>query len=447
MVNLRTALVVLCLTSLGFSEELEPSAKPREQHLKKCSPGSLSRPEFNQEPKTWQEVADRPVIVYSAFFEERPAANGPSIRIVGAGLQERFNKIGDLFCTFWYDDKDDAVSVGPAVYKVIYPSLAHADAWSSHFIICKLPSGEQRDVQDVPYAVSVTDTPCSKSENTLMILNRDPAPVEKKSGHALCVQPLYNRFRNWTMVIEMFELHRLLGAKEITIYTYSVATDTKRALDMYGAESSDDFKVNVMPWPFPPTLNSNVMCQRSTINDCYYRMRNKYKYITVTDLDEVLVPRMVHTWPELMPNIARENYGVYLFQHAYFRRNYTLQEKDQQELISQSSFWRTDVVIPAGKIRSKAMYDADLAISLDLHSPYALTSEAKEYIVDPSEGMLHHYRSYPMESFVKYPDRYHFIEDRYMEWMKERLTKHFDEKINYLRKLHNENMKKMHTEL
>ena len=149
----------------------------------------------------------------------------------------------------------------------------------------------------------------------------------------------------------------------------------------------------------------------------------------MTDLDEVLVPHMVHSWPELLSKISKDEYGAYLFQHAYFRRNYTLQEKEKQELISQSSFWRTDVVIPAGKIRSKAMYVADLAISLDLHSPYELTPGAKEYIVDPSEGMLYHYRSYPMESFAKYPKRYNYIEHRYMEWMKQKLMEAYQKKV------------------
>ena len=420
--------VIFTLTITVYStEDLEPSAKSRQQQVKSCPVGSLERPHFEQEPRTWQKVADRQIIVYSAFFEERPSAHGPSIRIIAAGLQERFNKVGDLYCNLWYEDQDDAISTGPAIYEVIYPSLAHGDMWTSHFILCELPRG------GVPYAVSITPTPCAKPENKLMVLNRVPIPRHKKDGHALCVQPLYNLFRNWTMVIEMFELHKLLGAKEITIYVFSVSEDTRKTLDLYVRESTDDFRVNVLPWPWPSGLLSNVMCQRGTLNDCYYRMRNKYKYITVTDLDEVLVPRMVHSWPELLSKISKDEYGAYLFQHAYFRRNYTLQEKEKQELISQSSFWRTDVVIPAGKIRSKAMYDADLAISLDLHSPYQLTSGAKEYIVDPSEGMLHHYRSYPMESFAKYPERYNYIEDRYMEWMAKALDEAYKRRVMQFR--------------
>ena len=359
-------------------------------------------------------------------------AYGPSIRIIAAGLQERFNKIGDLYCNLWYEDKDEVISIGPAIYKVIYPSFAHDDMWTSHFIICELPR------HGVPYAVSVTGTICAKPENTLMILNR--VPTHQKSGHALCIQPLYNNFRNWTMIIEMFELHKLLGAKEITIYTHSISEDTRKILDSYVQESTDDFRVNAMPWLWPRELLSNVMCQRGTLNDCYYRMRNKYKFISVTDLDEVLVPRMVHTWPELLEKIKNDEYGVYLFQHTYFRRNYTLQKEEHQDLISQSSFWRTDKVVPAGKIRSKAMYDADLAISLDLHSPYEMTSGAKEYIVEPSEGMLHHYRSYPMESFAKYPERYHYVEDKYMEWAGKQLDEAYKRKVKQVKKL-------VHTEL
>ena len=426
-------------------DDLEPSSRRREQMFQECSVGTLEKPQFVKEPQTFQNVSDREIIIYSAFYEERPTAYGPSIRILAVGLQERFNKIGDLYCNLWYEDKDQVISIGPAIYKVIYPSLAHGSMWTSHFILCELPSEGKAD--GVPYAVSVTPTQCGKPKNILMILNRIPTPMDQKRGHALCMPPLYNRFQNWTTVVEQFEIHRLLGVNAITMYTFSVSKETMKALEFYAeTQSSESFEIHLIPWRFPGGLFVRYLIQIGAINECYYRMRNKYKYITITDLDEVIVPRMVHTWPELMAKIRKDEYGAYLFQHAYFRRNYTLQVKE--ELISQSSFWRTDVVVPAGKIRSKAMYDADLAISLDVHSPYQLTSSAKEYIVEPSEGMLHHYRPTPMENFRKNPQDYRFIEDKYLEWMKKDLSEAYHRKVSQIKKYFTgEGDKSKHTEL
>ena len=140
----------------------------------------LKKPFFDREPQTWQTVRDRKVLVFSAFYERRPEADGPSIRIIASGWQAAYNTIGDMYCHMWYDDRDYAVAVGPAIYDIIYPSTFFREAWSSHFIICKLPLG----IDDVPSAVSISPIRCLPHPgNELMVLNRKP--VEER--HACAV--------------------------------------------------------------------------------------------------------------------------------------------------------------------------------------------------------------------------------------------------------------------
>ena len=43
-----------------------------------------------------------------------------------------------------------------------------------------------------------------------------------------------------------------------------------------------------------------------------------------------------------------------------------------------------------------------------------LVDNATELIVDPTFGMLHHYRESAMESFVKQPEKYTFVQDNFM---------------------------------
>ncbi|KAI0218077.1 hypothetical protein LSAT2_030187 [Lamellibrachia satsuma] len=384
----------------------------------------LEKPFFEREPQTWQTVEERKVIVFSAYYERRPEADGPAIRIIASGWQAAYNTIGDLYCQLWYDDRDYSVVVGPAIYNVIYPSTLFHEAWSSHFIICKLPRG----IDAVPSAVSISPVRClAQPGNELMVLNRKP--VQKTDTHALCISALYNRWGDWEMIIEMFEVHKLLGASEITIYNYSVAPETDRTLRSYTTDKNDI--VNVVRWPFPGHLQSNVHCQRGALNDCIYRMGHRHRYVTITDLDEILVPRSVNTWPKLMQRIGRPDIGVYLFQHSYFRRNTS---KEDPYLITQSSFWTTDEVTPPAKIRCKSMYQADKAIAIDLHFPYKLVAGAAEHMMPPAEGMLHHYRPYPMESFAKHPERYRYIEDRYMERYSGALVKAFKRRRELVRK-------------
>ena len=388
-----------------------------------CNVNDLEKPVLEKEPQRWMRVSDRNVMVFSAFYERRPDADGPSIRIIATGWQQQFNDVGDLYCHLWYKDTNYPVAKGPALYHRIYPSTFHSDMWVSHFIICKLPVWPNQRVK-IPYAVSIVPKPCVRPENALKVLNRKRVI---KGEHALCISPVYGFFKNWTMIAEMIELHKLLGAEEITMYIYSAHSDTDKLLEQYAGDPKEN--INVVDWRSFPPVRSNVWCQRGALNDCLYRMGHKYKYVTITDLDEVLVPRATRTWPELMKRIAKPQYGAYLFQHAYFRRNVTDNRNASLSLITQTSFWRTDVLTPPGKIRSKSMYEAKKTVSIDLHFPYLLVPGAKEYILQGEEGMLHHYRMSPMETFAKKPQNYRYIEDRYLEKFKEELVQNFASRV------------------
>ncbi len=381
-----------------------------------------SKPISLEEPQKWQAVYMRDIIVFSAFIERRSSADGLSVRIIGSGLQEQFHIIGQLYCQLWYVDKKSPYFV-EAKYTRIYPNTFHRDSWSSHFIICPL-SGVmiETGVKSLPYAVSVAAEPCIMAGNVLMVLNRKL--TEKLNTHALCLPPLHGQFQNWTALVETFELHKLLGVAEIIIYSQSMSKMSMEVLQAYNGKG-----VTVIEWNFP-TINTNVYCQRAALNDCLYRAGHVHKYVTITDLDEVLVPRAARTWPELMEKIASPRYGAYLFQHVYFRRNNTGEEP---YLITQQSTWRTDKPQPPGKIRCKSMYDSEKAISLDLHFPYEMIKDAEEYILDSHEGLLHHYRPSPMESFRKNPERYTYIEDVYMHRYKVRLTEAYKQRVESLK--------------
>jgi len=246
-----------------------------------------------------------------------------------------------------------------------------------------------------------------------MVLNRTPI---REGEFAYCYPTVYNGFKNWTMFIEMIELNRMLGAEEIIIYDQDSNAKTVKTLGYYQEKT----RLHFLNWRFPRELKNNVMCQRATLNDCLYRLMHRYDYVAVTDLDEVLVPRLRDHWHHLMKQIDKPERGAFLFQHAYFRRNYSLPADPY--LITQTSFWRTDELVPPGKIRCKSMYKSALAVKLDLHFPYELYPGAQEHILPGEEGILHHYRKEPMETFYKYPERYNYIEDKFMQKFKRHLT-------------------------
>ena len=46
--------------------------------------------------------------------------------------------------------------------------------------------------------------------------------------------------------------------------------------------------------------------ERLSVNDCFLRNMHKYEYIANLDVDEVIVPRDVSTWSEMMKIIKKE---------------------------------------------------------------------------------------------------------------------------------------------
>jgi hypothetical protein len=395
---------IVCGEELVCDRESDCGA---EKYTKQQCPPSLKKPEIEEEPQHWQEVNDRPVMVFAAYEDLRPLAGGPAIRIIASGLQEQFQKIESLYCQLWFTDSDVAVAVGPDEYIRIYPSTLHPDMFVSHFVLCPLPKYSP----STPFAVSVSPEPCEESPRNLLKVLTGRTSSSDGNSFALCISPLYNSFSDWLMVIEWFELHKLLGADEITIYNLSASPKINRVLDYYA--HNPEFPVNVVRWDFPTNVKSNVWCQRAAVNDCLYRMGQRHSHVAITDLDEILVPRIHSTWKDLIEAIDKPHRGAFLFQHAYFRRNRTSDEEPY--LITQQSRWRTDEVTPPGKIRCKSMYRASKVLKIDLHFPYQMVVGAEEYILPPDTGFLHHYRKQPMETFQKYPERFRFIEDSFMQ--------------------------------
>lgn len=371
------------------------------------------------EGQEFQKVVGRQVYVYSAYYEARKLAGGPAVRILAAGWQAEYNNIGSLYCQFWYSNQDNSVKAGRAKYKVIYKSTMWPQMWVAHFVICKLP----QNIEILPFAVSVTAEECGKPETVVQIQNTH-MPPPPSGGFEVCISTLHSRFNDWLSILEWIEIHKILGADEITFYNLSASSDINQILDSYLSDPGEH--INVVNWKTPreTMYNSSYHIQRLMINDCMYRTMYRQKYVTIQDIDEIIIPRKYDTWKPLMSEISKPDTGIYMFQHAYFRRN----TSSVMDYISLSSFWRTPEVFPAGNIRCKSMYDGVQAVAVDIHYHYELIPGSKPHMIPQGLAMLHHYRPEPMETFRKNPD-IEFIEDRYMERYKGRLLSAINKRV------------------
>jgi len=184
---------------------------------------------------------------------------------------------------------------------------------------------------------------------------RNPHPKLQSLSHTT-----FNwcRNRKTSELIEWIELHVLLGVSEIFLYVTS-SQNISKVLESYDIDQSG-VQLTAIPWNFPPNRMISYFNQLESVNDCVYRAALRHHYVTVSDLDEVLVPRQPGGWPKFVVDVGNDSdVGAFLFQHVYFRRNSTssplsaYRRRQSPDLITVQSVWRTDVVTPPDRIGCK----------------------------------------------------------------------------------------------
>ena len=403
------------VVSLDISQR--PPPHPYDQVKKGQCGGHLK--EIPSDKQEFLLVQDRPVYLFSAYLDTRKAIGGPQIRIIAAGLQQAYNKIPSMYCTIWWRDKYHniyGVNSGKARYQVIYRSTVWPKMYTSHFILCDIPSTDVK-----PIGVSIVPQPCSSHLQALPIQTLIVPEKDIPYQFSLCISPLYGRVP-YLQLIEFIEIHRLLGVEKFTFYKHSISPRIEKLFQYYKKQDL----VDVVDWKFPRHVEQSYFMQRVALNDCIYRNMAKSKFVGIYDIDEVVVPNKGETWSKLFSSLEKDypTGGAFLLQHAYFRRNNSI--KSEPNLMTQNSVWRTSNVYPEGKIRCKSIYLAQRSLAVDIHFPYSLIPGFEEVIIKPETAILHHYRETPMSNFNKQKDL-KFKEDnsllRYGKNLKRRTSK------------------------
>jgi len=160
------------------------------------------------------------------------------------------------------------------------------------------------------------------------------------------------------MLIEWIELHALLGVSEIFLYvTGSLKSSNSyvsKVLESYAKDADRaGLQLTVIQWNVPPERIINYFDEQESMNDCVYRAALRHRYVAVSDLDEVLVPRQPGGWPKFVADVSRDSsVGAFLFQQVYFRASFTspsyILPGRSLYLVTMQYLWRTNVVIPHG---------------------------------------------------------------------------------------------------
>lgn len=134
-------------------------------------------------------------------------------------------------------------------------------------------------------------------------------------------------------VIQAIEMYRLLEAQKVVLYKNNCSKT--KSFDYYLTEGL----LEIIPWPIDKYLRSSgawyqdmnfanqigYYGQLVTLNGCMYRNMYKSRYVTFSDLDEIILPRIHKDWNEIMEALEKQypNKAVFLIENHYYPINVT----------------------------------------------------------------------------------------------------------------------------
>ena len=156
-----------------------------------------------------------------------------------------------------------------------------------------------------PKSVSLTLNPCDYAENNLKIIdNQPPDGVKKEFG--VCVKQLTYPNRDFIIrFIEWVHMLQILGNSKVHVFIRFLHPEMMKIIKHLEMEDS----IEVFKFLEPSGISNDILNQSSSyvleaamLNDCFYRVRHLYKYVSFMDPDEVIIPlnESHHTWHDLI---------------------------------------------------------------------------------------------------------------------------------------------------
>ncbi|KAL3860063.1 hypothetical protein ACJMK2_010232 [Sinanodonta woodiana] len=352
--------------------------------------------------QNWLPVdTENMLFIFSAYYDEIDGK--PYVRLIGLG-EDGFK----IFCYLWFRQTHPK----RMFLKIMRgTSILTADGSSKRYqeiyLLCPLPN----DV--VPYAVSIVTTKCQEPLNSLPV-NPWMQQVDIKRNFTVCVSPLNMNYSRAYEIVEWLELNIILGADYFLIYNYSSAFNIRKVMKIY----SDRGLVEVIQWPLPMHVDTwppsdkipevTYFGQIAALNDCLYRSRPYTKFLINVDIDEFIIPRSnrSYKWMDMF-NILPEASG-YIIRQICFRKDWPdyrgvdnkslvsdsyLNDIDKYSLVTLKKLQRERGILPDG-YRSKYIVKPNDAVTIRVHDVWQYRKHQHSHVVDPSVGLLHHYRNW-----------------------------------------------------
>lgn len=378
--------------------------------------------------------------LYGAYHDNRPAVAKATIRILG--MIDRIEPTVKTHCLLWYDAAKDPVVMPVVEYKYVWNQK-----WGNYkqgllqpyLMACHLPTAavlanKGLPLDQVPISVSLTEKGCEPPTNNLRVNNNVPA---KKGRFAVCVKGLdFLREDLSVRLVEWIELLGLLGADKIFLYELEVHPNISKVLRYYQQTGRVQLTPITLPGEQPNVpglrhmyLKSKITSKRQNevipYNDCLYRNLHSYDYIALMDTDEVILPKNVQTWNELIDiivpkSLAAANYtrASYNFRNVYFwddaEHSHRWEANIPRHMHMLQHVYRSyNYTKPNQYV--KCFHNVQKILTLHNHFPLAcLGGGCTSYPVEPETAHLQHYRADCVSTLKKSCDteyKQHLVKD------------------------------------
>jgi hypothetical protein len=144
----------------------------------------------------------------------------------------------------------------------------------------------------------------------LKIIDNHLPDGEEKSEFGVCGKYLNYQQREFGIkFIEWMNALKILGNSKVHLYKKTLHPEVLDVLYYFKEQNMVEFDPFFEPSGFSWTPNYASLIQINLFTDCFYKVRNLYKFIVIFDTDELLIPteKNVMNWHEMMERLQKDN--------------------------------------------------------------------------------------------------------------------------------------------
>lgn len=352
------------------------------------------------------QVGHEDIYMYSAFLDNR--FHNPYVRMLGIQMQ---NSTDQLVCRYSLAGGRDHIETA---FSENFPIF---DQWPSpkllykaHIYACPVPKTTELNLT---YSLSVEVTVRDHDESIhipVIPLSYNSMTAPLRNDLAICVKGIWGSL-DPDRLIEWVEFNRLLGVKKIIVYDSLLTGASVKVVNYYQQQGF----LTVIPFDLARKMallsqddpmrhqlvEDHLVLEQAylvSLNDCYYRYRDHFKYILFLDVDEVITPVNGRTLPEVI-SMADEEFPMvtaFSFLTAWHLGEYgpssSISAEDRDLPYMQQHLFRSEVI----KSQPKSAVNTDRAITVNWHGSVTIPSDhgftGNIYLPWQKYGYVHHFR-------------------------------------------------------